>query len=133
MQAAPGTTIKGKITRITGFGAFVAIEGGGTGMIHISEISNSYVKDIKDYLTEGQDVEAFVISCDENGRLSLSLRRLTPKKNSTAAPPDDCGRKDSGDGTFEDMMQHFKAISDDKLVDLKRGYESKRGTGKRRK
>ena len=81
-------TVKGKITKITGFGAFVSTDDGKTGMIHISEISSGFVKDIRDYLSVGQEVEAAVISTDENGRLSLSLRRLAPKHDFTSAPPE---------------------------------------------
>ncbi|MEG1742603.1 MAG: S1 RNA-binding domain-containing protein, partial [Clostridia bacterium] len=79
MQFETGTVVKGKITRITNFGAFVAIDGGGVGMIHISEVSNGFVKEIKEFLSEGQEVEALVISCDENGKTGLSMRRIKPK------------------------------------------------------
>ena len=78
-------TVKGKITKITGFGAFVSTDDGKTGMIHISEISSGFVKDIRDYLSVGQEVEAAVISTDENGRLSLSLRRVGRKNDFISA------------------------------------------------
>ena len=124
--------VKGKITRITGFGAFVAVEGGATGMIHISEVSQSYVKDIREFVTEGQEIEAAVVSQDENGRLSLSLKRVPPKapERSAAAPPDDFYRaRKSDEHSLEDMISRFKSISDDKMGDLKRGYDGKRGKG----
>ncbi len=133
MAAVSTTTVKGKITKITSFGAFVAIEGGGSGMIHISEVSSEYVKDIKDYLTEGQEVEALVMSTDSNGRLNLSLRRLAPKNDFSVPPPEINMSPRRENDSFENMMHRFKTISDDKLVDLKRGYESKRGGGKRRR
>ena len=82
-----GKIVKGKVTKITNFGAFVAVEGGASGMIHISEVSQSFVKDIKDFLTEGQEVECAVVSSDENGRLALSLKRLPQKAASCAAVP----------------------------------------------
>lgn len=126
-----GTTVKGKITRITVFGAFVSVDGGGSGMIHISEVAKGYVKDIKDHLTEGQEVEALVISCDENGRLNLSLRRLAPKYDPTAAPPEVSFLSEKSE-SFEEMMHRFKSVSDDKMGDLKRGYENKRGNKRRR-
>ena len=124
-------TVKGKITKITGFGALVSTDAGKTGLMPISEISSGFVKDIRDYLSVGQEVEAAVISTDENGRLSLSLRRLAPKHDFTSAPPETVfGKTESG--SFEDMMHRFKTISDDKLGDLKHGYESKRGKARKR-
>ena len=122
--------VKGKVTKITGFGAFVAVEGGAGGMIHISEISNSYVKDIRDFISEGQTVECAVIATDESGRMSLSLKRLPQKAAESVGnvPPDDFyGLPKSGDTSLEGMITRFKSISDDKIGDLKKGYDGKRG------
>ena len=110
--------VKGKVTRITGFGAFVAVEGGAGGMIHISEISRDYVKDIKDYLSEGQEIECAVISADENGRLALSLKRMPQKPSVRAAndPPDDFYRpQKTAETTLEGMLTRFKNVSEDKI------------------
>ena len=57
MQVEPGKILKGKVTGITNFGAFVDLEGGATGLVHISEISNEYVKDINDHVKVGDVVE----------------------------------------------------------------------------
>ncbi|MDD4125208.1 MAG: S1 RNA-binding domain-containing protein [Eubacteriales bacterium] len=122
--------VKGKITKITNFGAFMAIEGGKSGMIHISEISQSFVKNIHDFLKEGQEIEAAIISEDENGRLALSLKRLIPKAapKVTSGPPDDFYSPRKGDDkSFEAMMTRFKSVSDEKICDLKKGYDGKRG------
>ncbi len=127
--------VKGKITRITGYGAFMALEGGKSGMIHISEISHSFVKDIHDFIKEGQEVEAAIISEDENGRLALSLKRLTPKTVTRTAggPPDDFYMPRRGDDkSFEAMMTRFKSVSDEKINDLKKGYDGKRGKDTKR-
>ncbi len=127
--------VKGKVTKITNFGAFVAVEGGAGGMIHISEVSQSYVKDIKDYLTEGQEVECAVIAADENGRLSLSLKRLPQRSAARASndPPEDyysfSGKRDS---SLEGMITRFKSISDDKIGDLRKGGDAKRGRSAKR-
>ena len=128
------TIVKGKITRIMPFGAFVAVEGGGSGMIHISEVSASYVKDINEFLSEGQEIEAAVISTDANGRLSLSLKRMPQKAIRTGGDqPDDFYRvSKEGDTTLEDMISRFKSISDDKMGDLKRGHDGKRGKNAKR-
>ncbi|MGI6715717.1 MAG: S1 RNA-binding domain-containing protein [Eubacteriales bacterium] len=127
--------VKGKITKITSFGAFVSIEGGKTGMIHISEVSQNFVKDIRDYLKEGQEVEAAVISLDENGRYALSLKRLAPKvapKTSNQPPEDYFSLRKSDDKSFEAMMSRFKSVSDEKISDLKKGYDGKRGKNTKR-
>ena len=103
-------------------------------MIHISEVSASYVKDIREFLTEGQEIEAAVVSSDENGRLSLSLKRL-PRKAARegSGQPDDFYRvSKESDPSLEGMISRFKSISDDKMGDLKRGYDGKRGKNAKR-
>ncbi|MBQ6043407.1 MAG: S1 RNA-binding domain-containing protein [Clostridia bacterium] len=127
--------VKGKVTKITSFGAFVAVEGGASGMIHISEISQSYVKNIKDFLTEGQEIECAVVSSDENGRLALSLKRLPQKTAAGAAslPPENFLRAPkSSDNSLESMITRFKNVSEDKLGDLKKGGDVKRARSGRR-
>lgn len=133
MQFENGTVVRGRITKVAAFGAFVSIEGGGVGMVHISEISNSYVKDIKDFLSDGQEIEAMVISCDENMRYGLSIRRV-PKKVPDSSPADYFEKPASKEQTFDEMMHRFKQVSDEKMCDLKRGYDNKRGkSGKKHK
>jgi S1 RNA binding domain protein len=78
MEFGVGSIIEGKVTGITKFGAFVSLEGNKSGLVHISEIANSYVNDIHDYLKEGQDVKVKVIAIDENGRRNLSIKRTLP-------------------------------------------------------
>ncbi|MBQ9932580.1 MAG: S1 RNA-binding domain-containing protein, partial [Ruminiclostridium sp.] len=63
---------------ITKFGAFVSLPGGRSGLVHISEIAHSYVADVKDFLTEGQEVKVKVVSIDEAGRINLSIKKATP-------------------------------------------------------
>ncbi len=133
MASDSGKTVKGKVTKITAFGAFVSVEGGGSGLIHISELSSGFVKDVKDHLSEGEQVEALVLSVDENKRYNLSLKRLAPKTDFSSPPPEYVPVKKSNDVSFEDMMHRFKVVSEDKMSDLKRGYEHKRGGGKRRR
>ena len=78
MASDSGKTVKGKITKITAFGAFVAVEGGGSGLIHISEVSAGFVKDVKNHLSEGEQVEALVLSVDENKRYTIIKKILNP-------------------------------------------------------
>lgn len=162
MSLSVGSIINGKVTGITNFGAFVEAEDGSRGMIHISEISRSYIESIKSVLKVGQAVTAKVISISDDGKIALSMKQLEPgdntkkpaqrkpktekpaikpKKKYEPAPavtsPGDYQWESSGPGaTFEDMMSRFKRTSEDKMSDLKRGESrgySRRGNGSGRK
>ena len=85
MELTVGTILEGKVKSITNFGAFVALPENKTGMVHISEVANAYVSDIRQHLTEGQDVKVMVIA-SENGKINLSIKRLEPKPQREAAP-----------------------------------------------
>ena len=87
MELTVGTILEGKVKTITNFGAFVALPENKTGMVHISEVANAYVSDIRQHLTEGQDVKVVVIG-NENGKINLSIKRLEPKpqRENTGAP-----------------------------------------------
>ena len=78
MELTVGAILEGKIKSITNFGAFVALPENKTGMVHISEVANAYVSDIRQHLTEGQDVKVMVIGTD-NGKINLSIKRLEAK------------------------------------------------------
>ena len=88
MELTVGTVLEGKVKSITNFGAFVALPDNKTGMVHISEVANAYVSDIRQHLTEGQDVKVVVINTD-NGKINLSIKRLEPKpqRENTGRPP----------------------------------------------
>ena len=79
MELTVGTILEGKVKSITNFGAFVALPENKTGMVHISEVANAYVSDIRQHLTEGQDVKVVVIG-NENGKINLSIKRLEPRE-----------------------------------------------------
>ena len=79
MQLEVGKIYEGKVTGITKFGAFVELEKGTTGMVHISEIANTYVSEIKDHITEGQQVKVKVLSLGEGGKISLSIKKAQPR------------------------------------------------------
>ena len=82
MAAEIGAVVKGKVTGITKFGAFVEMDGGGTGLCHISEIADGYVKDVNDFLVNNQEVTVKVIG-DKDGKISLSIRQAQPKQENT--------------------------------------------------
>lgn len=95
MSIEVGAVLKGKVTGIQSFGAFVALEGENTqGLVHISEVSNTYVKDINEFLQVGQEVEVKVIKLDEaSNKISLSMRALMPNPEGNKA-----GKKDAKEG-----------------------------------
>ena len=88
MEISVGAILEGNIKSITKFGAFVSLPGGRSGLVHISEIAHSYVADVKDFLTEGQEVKVKVVSIDEAGRINLSIKKATPPP---ARPPRPAG------------------------------------------
>ena len=87
MELAVGAIVEGKVTGITKFGAFVALPGNKTGMVHISEIAHAYVSDINEYLTVGQAVKVKIIAMDQ-GKINLSIKK-------TVEPPPRTGRNDN--------------------------------------
>ncbi len=85
MELTVGAILEGKVKSITNFGAFISLPDNKTGMVHISEVANAYVSDIRQHLTENQDVKVMVIGTD-NGKINLSIKRLEPKPQRDAAP-----------------------------------------------
>jgi len=94
MELTVGAVLEGKVKSITNFGAFIALPDNKTGMVHISEIANAYVSDIRQHLTEGQDVKVMVIAVDQ-GKVNLSIKRLEPKPQPTGRPS---FRREGGEG-----------------------------------
>ena len=86
MELTVGAVLEGKVKSITNFGAFVALPDNKTGMVHISEIANAFVSDIRQHLTEGQDVKVMVIAIDPAGKINLSMKRLEPKPQNSDRP-----------------------------------------------
>jgi len=117
-----GSIVEGRVTGITHFGAFVELAGGQTGLVHISEVADTYVKDIKDYLKENDIVKVKVLAV-ENGKIGLSIKQADPKYQPTR------GRRMYGASrqSFEDKLSKFMKESDERLSDLKKSQESKRG------
>ena len=130
MQLEIGSVVKGKVSGITKFGAFVALEGGKTGLVHISEISKEFVNDINTFLKPAQEVEAVVLSIDDKGRIALSMRRVAEQSNvkHNNSPVDYFSEPKAASQNFEDMMHKFKTTSEEKMSDIKKGVQAKRGT-----
>ena len=132
-----GSVVEGKVTRITNFGAFVELEGGKSGLVHISEVADEYVNTVSDFLNEGDIVQAKVVNIDANGKIALSIKKLkqqqkaeaernrAPKGRSQGRTERRPNRQTSA--SFEDKLSRFLKDSDERLTDLKRKTDSKRG------
>lgn len=128
-----GRVIEGKVTGITNFGAFVKLPDGKIGLVHISEIADEFVKDINSYLKENQTVKAKIISVDEKGKISLSIKKASnSNQNTKSSRPEEIDWSKSNDlekMSFEDRLAKYLKDSDEKMLDLKKNFESKRGSG----
>ncbi len=99
MQIEVGSILEGKVSGITSFGAFVDLPEGKSGMVHISEISNTFVENVSDFLTVGQTIKVKVLAVNENGKISLSIKRLQDNGGSPAHGQSSQGeRRDRGRG-----------------------------------
>lgn len=125
MSLAAGNILEGKVVNITNFGAFVEVEGGSTGLVHISEVADSFVKDIKEHLKEGDKVKVKVISIEDNGKISLSIKQGTPKPKKSTKPADFdwTPEKKKLTGNFEDKISKFLKDSEERMVDVKKHQE----------
>ena len=159
MELTVGAILEGKVKSITNFGAFVALPENKTGMVHISEVANAYVSDIRQHLTEGQDVKVVVIG-NENGKINLSIKRLEskPQRENTGRPGNfrnnSAPRREGGapqsqnqgrpqrapmppaapktaDQLFEEKLKAFMSESDSKISSIK-AYSDHRTKSRRR-
>lgn len=120
MSLQVGSIVEGVVTGITNFGAFVQLPSGETGLVHISEVADSYVKDINDFLKKSDQVKVKVLSVDGDGKVGLSIRQASSSGNSRRFRREDRA-------TFEDKLAKFMKESDERLQDLKKNTDSKRG------
>ncbi len=141
-EVSVGSILDGKVTGITKFGAFVALPGGKSGLVHISEISYSYVNEVSDHLREGQEVRVRIIGIDQANRINLSIKQVEPPPQ-RAPRPSGGGRDRQGGGRpmgfvrqapreptdFEDRLKQFMQSSDSKLSELR--YIEKKGGNRR--
>ena len=151
MELTVGAVLEGKVKSITNFGAFIALPENKTGMVHISEVANAYVSDIRQHLTEGQDVKVMVIGTD-NGKINLSIKRLEPKPQRENGPreyrgiaprregapnraprnaPQQPAAPKTADQLFEEKLKAFMSESDSKISSI-RQYSDHRTKSRRR-
>lgn len=126
MSIEVGSKVQGKVTGITNFGAFVELPQGSTGLVHISEVADNYVKDINEHLKVGDQVEVKVINVEKDGKIGLSIKKAKERTDSTRPRH---GRQNDfrAKENFETKMSRFLKESEDRLSSLKRNTESKRG------
>ncbi len=139
MSIEVGSIQEGKVTGIMNFGAFVALPGGKSGLVHISEIANTFVKDVHDHLQVGQQVKVKVLGINEQGKINLSIKAVQSeekKTEPTAPPPPPVQEKrppmefgelapPSSDQSFEEKLKKFMQASDSKNADKRRNTERK--------
>jgi len=155
MQPTVGEIFEGKVTGITKFGAFVSLPDGSSGLVHISEIANSYVSDVHDHVSEGQTVKVKVIGTSEAGKINLSIKKAeapaprpeqerSPQARTNQPRQKDFSPRQSGfsqksfssappaEASFEDKLKQFMQDSDSRISDSriysdkKSGYRRKR-------
>ena len=146
MELTVGSILEGKVKSITNYGAFISLPENKTGLVHISEVANTYVSDIHQHLTDGQDVKVMVIGVD-NGKVNLSIKRLeakpesapamrsnlrsaanTPRPRMAPTPPP---APKTADQLFEEKLKAFMSESDSKISSIKQ-YSDHRTKSRRR-
>ena len=155
MQPTVGEIFEGKVTGITKFGAFVSLPDGNNGLVHISEVANTYVNDVHDHVSEGQTVKVKVIGISETGKINLSIKKAEPpaprpEQERSSQPrfnqprQRDFSPKPTGfvqksftpaaptEASFEDKLKQFMQDSDSRISDS-RMYSDKKGGYKRRR
>ncbi|WP_238883689.1 S1 domain-containing RNA-binding protein [Clostridium sp. YIM B02551] len=126
MTLMAGNILEGTVVNITNFGAFVEVEGK-TGLVHISEVADSFVKDIRQHLKEQDKVKVKVISIDDNGKISLSIKQANPQRKSVKPADIDwtAEKKKQNSESFEDIMSKFLKDSEDRMQDVKKNQDFK--------
>lgn len=123
MSLEAGTIVEGTVVKITHYGAFVELSDGKSGLVHISEIADTYVKDVRDYLKEQDRVKVKVLGYNDKGKLDLSVKQ--------ALDPSERQARIRAKASFDEKLAKFLKESEERLLDLKRNTEAKRG-GRRR-
>jgi S1 RNA binding domain protein len=149
MAVEVGQIVQGRVVRLLAYGVLVRLDDGTTGLVHISEIDQNYVRDVADYFALDDMVNVKVLKAEDRGKIELSVKQArvegepivkarAPQEETTEAPP----RQHDGPGagpsrresraSFEEKMGEFMRSSSERLSDLKRNIEGKRGGKKTR-
>lgn len=149
MDLEVGSVLDGKVTGITKFGAFVALPDRKSGLVHISEIANSYVNDVHDFVQMGQTVRVKVLSIGPDGKINLSIKRAAeevpagsrpaqraadrprPIPETPAAPVQAPPAESGKDQDFEARLKKFMQESDSRIADNRRYADHKQRNRRR--
>ena len=125
-----GKVVEGKVTNVTNFGAFVVLESGEEGLVHISEIANEFITDINQFVKVGDSVKVKVLTRNEKKKLELSIKQASPKD-----VPEKVLfiNKKSKNSNFEDRLNSFMKNSEERQIDIRRNLKNKQGIVKRRR
>ena len=150
MPINTGEIVEGIVNKITEYGAFIDLSDGKRGLVHISEIADTYVKNIGDYIKERQKIKVKVLSVSGDGRkIDLSIKQVSDSSHKIA-PAVDSKRieelhsavkhhtvrrerlnfSSNQNQTFEEKLARFLKSSEERQTDIKRNIEAKRGGGK---
>jgi S1 RNA binding domain protein len=141
MTIEVGTVVEGVVSGITNFGAFISLPGNVTGLVHISEVADAYVKDVKDYLKEQDKVMVKIINVDPKGKIGLSIKQAKPPAPQAPPAARPAFKKDRPPmrspgfsqprspvpETFEDKLSKFIKESEQKQLEFRRSTDAKRG------
>ncbi|PKF20606.1 RNA-binding protein S1 [Macrococcoides caseolyticum] len=122
MSIEVGSKLKGKVTGVKNFGAFVELPEGKSGLVHISEVADSYVENVADHLKVGDEVEVKVLTIGDDGKISLSIKKAKERPKKPVAPKVEKKPED-----FEKKLSNFLKDSEDRQTSIKRQSESRRG------
>lgn len=142
-----GSIVEGKVTEITRFGAFIALPDGKSGMVHISEVASTFVKEIRDFLAENQEVRAKVISINKDGKIGLSIKRVNEDNNKAdqneyrsahqrkprinSDPYIWTPKRPAEPVSFEDKLNKFKLDSSERMLSSKQYADPKKRINRR--
>ena len=136
MAIEVGAILEGVVTGIVKFGAFVQLDEDYNGLVHISEISDEYVKEVSDHLSKGQKVKVKVLSIEDGGKIALSMKQAQPKSEQQKPLPQavqlnrEVHRSDAS--SFDDMLSKFMKVSNEKIESAKQRRNVRQGKTKRR-
>lgn len=119
-MAQVGEIVEGTVSRLADFGAFVELEGGETGLVHISEVDRNYVRNIRDHIREGDRVTVKIVAVKEDGKIDLSIKQADPSWEETR------GRRSGKDPEFEAKLKKFMRQSQERLADARRQRDNRR-------
>lgn len=123
MAIAVGEIYTGTVTGVTKFGAFVKIDERTTGLVHISEVADTYVKEVSEFLTVGDEVKVKVLSIGDDGKIGLSIKKAVAPPPPKPQPQESAAARND---RFENKLAEFMKNSNEKLNQLKRHQEGRR-------